>query len=116
MLLREDEKTNRLDESLTLFQAICNNKFFQKTEMILFLNKLDLFADKILNTDRHLRKYVSSYQGPERDPKLSGEHIKMLFLDLNTNKNKAIYPHFTTATDTKNIEIVLQIVLNAIIQ
>lgn len=39
MKLFEDEKTNRIHESLTLFDAICNNKFFQDTAMILFLNK-----------------------------------------------------------------------------
>lgn len=39
MKLFEDEKTNRIHESLTLFDAICNNKFFQDTSMILFLNK-----------------------------------------------------------------------------
>ncbi len=31
--------TNRVNEALTLFDAICNNKFFKNTAMILFLNK-----------------------------------------------------------------------------
>lgn len=38
---------NRMHESLMLFDSICNNKFFIDTSIILFLNKKDLFADKI---------------------------------------------------------------------
>lgn len=30
---------NRVHESMTLFEAICNNKFFVDTAMILFMNK-----------------------------------------------------------------------------
>ena len=30
---------------------------------ILFLNKADLFRDKIMNSDRHLRLYFSQYTG-----------------------------------------------------
>ncbi|RLW01345.1 hypothetical protein DV515_00008210 [Chloebia gouldiae] len=38
---------NRMHESLMLFDSICNNKFFIDTSIILFLNKKDLFAEKI---------------------------------------------------------------------
>ena len=34
-------------ESLQLFKSICNNRFFRQAEMILFLNKKDLFAEKL---------------------------------------------------------------------
>ena len=30
---------------------------------ILFLNKVDLFRDKIMNSDRHLRLYFPTYSG-----------------------------------------------------
>lgn len=30
-----------------LFDSICNNKWFEKTSIILFLNKMDLFQEKI---------------------------------------------------------------------
>ena len=39
MKLFEDQETNRIHESLTLFDAICNNHFFINTAIILFLNK-----------------------------------------------------------------------------
>ena len=38
-LLAEDEETNRLQESMRLFDSICNNKWFIETSIILFLNK-----------------------------------------------------------------------------
>lgn len=34
-------------ESMKLFDSICNNKWFTDTSIILFLNKKDLFEDKI---------------------------------------------------------------------
>eukprot|EP01121_Diplochlamys_sp_Union-15-3_P000636 TRINITY_DN1053_c0_g2_i3.p1 TRINITY_DN1053_c0_g2~~TRINITY_DN1053_c0_g2_i3.p1 ORF type:complete len:293 (+),score=43.69 TRINITY_DN1053_c0_g2_i3:44-922(+) len=45
--LYEDNETNRMHESLRLFKEICNSKWFVDTSMILFLNKKDLFEEKI---------------------------------------------------------------------
>ncbi len=41
---------NRMQESLKLFDSICNNKWFRDTSIILFLNKKDLFEEKILKS------------------------------------------------------------------
>ena len=38
---------NRMTESLKLFDSICNNSWFKNASMILFLNKKDLFEEKI---------------------------------------------------------------------
>ena len=38
---------NRMHESMVLFDSICNNSWFESTAMILFLNKKDLFEQKI---------------------------------------------------------------------
>ena len=46
-VLMEDGQTNRMDESLRLFDGIVNNAFFVDTSFILFLNKEDLFDQKI---------------------------------------------------------------------
>lgn len=116
MTLFEDGKTNRLEESLNLFQAICNNKFFVKTSMILFLNKVDLFKEKIQHSDRHLRLYFKQYTGPDRDVDAASRFIQAEFMERNLNKSKIIYPHFTTATDTSNIKVVFGVVLDTIIR
>jgi len=44
--LYEDEKINRMTETLNLFENICNSKWFRDISVILFLNKSDLFREK----------------------------------------------------------------------
>ena len=39
-----------MQESLKLFDSICNNKWFGDTSIILFLIKKDLFEEKILRS------------------------------------------------------------------
>lgn len=50
-VLYEDNTQNRLVEAINLFEEICNSRWFEKTSMILFLNKRDLFEDKIAIKD-----------------------------------------------------------------
>ena len=115
MTLTEDGTTNRMEESLNLFQAICTNKFFDRSSIVLFLNKLDLFTEKINTTNHHLRLYLPHYNGPDHDVSAAKEFIKGQFLMCNT-KERIIYTHFTTATDTNNIMVVFKVVLDTIIQ
>ena len=115
MTLVEDDTTNRMEESLNLFQAICTNKFFDDSSIVLFLNKVDLFTEKINNTNRHLRLYFPHYNGPDHDISAAKEFIKSQFLMRNI-KERIIYTHFTTATDTSNISVVFKVVLDTIIQ
>ena len=46
-MLFEDSSTNRMVEAVELFNEICNNRNFTQSNMILFLNKKDLFEEKI---------------------------------------------------------------------
>merc|ERR1711871_354424 len=47
--LYEDESQSRMVEAITLFEQICNSKWFQNTSIILFLNKKDLLEQKLLS-------------------------------------------------------------------
>lgn len=38
--LEEDPRTNRIDDSLQLFTAICSNKLLKNTHLVLMLNKV----------------------------------------------------------------------------
>eukprot|EP00041_Stephanoeca_diplocostata_P013122 m.227126 g.227126 ORF g.227126 m.227126 type:complete len:355 (-) comp19222_c0_seq1:135-1199(-) len=114
MKLFEDQQTNRVHESLTLFDAICNNKFFTNTSMILFLNKVDLFEQKIQT--HPLVDYFPEYNGPSGDALKAREFILQMFLKLNKNPSKKIYHHYTCATDTKNIQIVFDAVSDILIE
>ncbi|XP_041820476.1 guanine nucleotide binding protein (G protein) alpha v1 isoform X3 [Chelmon rostratus] len=116
MTLVEDPSMNRLQESMKLFSAICNNVFFRSTSMILFMNKIDLFQDKILHSGRHLRLYLPQFKGADCDVDSAARFIAATFVSLNSTPSKLIYHHFTTATDTSNIQVVFQVVMDTIIK
>lgn len=47
----------------------------------------------------------------------AAEYIQVKFEDLNKQKdNKAIYTHFTCATDTENVQFVFDVVTDVIIK
>lgn len=60
-VLIEDESMNRVKEALTLFESICNSPYFLKTSMILFLNKKDLFEQKLAVSP--LSTFFEDFQG-----------------------------------------------------
>lgn len=60
MKLYEDENVNRIQEARKLFDDIVNSKWFQSTNIVLFLNKSDLFAEKIKTVD--LKVCFSDYK------------------------------------------------------
>lgn len=60
-LLFEDETVNRMQEALTLFDSICNSRWFIKTSIILFLNKIDRFKEKLPVSP--MKNYFPDYQG-----------------------------------------------------
>jgi hypothetical protein len=60
-LLFEDETVNRMQEALTLFDSICNSRWFVKTSIILFLNKIDRFKEKLPFSP--MKNYFPDYEG-----------------------------------------------------
>ncbi|XP_044741214.1 G protein alpha i subunit [Chrysoperla carnea] len=114
LVLAEDEEMNRMIESMKLFDSICNSKWFVETSIILFLNKKDLFREKI--TRSPLSICFPEYTGPNTYEEASA-YIGMKFENLNKRRDqKKIYTHFTCATDTDNIQVVFDIVSDVIIQ
>jgi len=110
--LFEDDQTNRMHESLKLFKEICNSKWFVETSIVLFLNKTDLFEQKILKVNLNI--CFKDYTGGN-DPKVAREFIKEKFVSLNENPKKQIYSHFTCATDTGNVRVVFNIVKDIVL-
>ncbi|KAL7299819.1 hypothetical protein TKK_0007561 [Trichogramma kaykai] len=114
LVLAEDEEMNRMIESMKLFESICNSKWFVDTSIILFLNKKDIFEEKI--TRSPLKICFPEYNGPNTF-EACASYIQMKFEDLNNRKEqKQIYSHFTCATDTSNIQFVFDAVTDVIIQ
>lgn len=67
-VLYEDNTMNRIDEAVTLFNEICNSKWFKKTAMILFLNKRDLFRTKLPEYPFSTEERYSDFKGPHCVP------------------------------------------------
>ncbi|KAJ3052690.1 guanine nucleotide-binding protein subunit alpha [Rhizophlyctis rosea] len=112
-VLVEDETVNRMQEALTLFDSICNSRWFTKTSIILFLNKIDLFKEKLLRSP--MGKYFPDYTGGD-SYEAASEYILQRFVSLNQSDQKQIYTHFTCATDTTQIKFVMAAVNDIIIQ
>jgi len=65
--LAESKRTNRMVEALELFRSICNNRAFQNTSVLLFLNKKDIFEEKLQYSDIAAQKPFADYGGPSKD-------------------------------------------------
>ncbi|KAF6025167.1 goa-1 [Bugula neritina] len=112
-VLHEDETTNRMHESLKLFESICNNKWFTKTSVILFLNKKDLFAEKIVHSN--ITVCFPEYAGPQKYEE-AALYIQTQFEARSRSDDKTIYCHQTCATDTENVQFVFDAVTDSIIE
>ena len=105
-MMFEDETQNRMVDTLHLFDSICNSRWFQKTAMILFLNKRDLFAKKVAKKGIADVVDWSDYQGKANDYDDGIHFFLQKFLAKNHQKNRDIYTHVTCATDTENVKVV----------
>ncbi|XP_037667269.1 guanine nucleotide-binding protein G(s) subunit alpha isoforms XLas isoform X2 [Choloepus didactylus] len=118
MVIREDNQTNRLQEALNLFKSIWNNRWLRTISVILFLNKQDLLAEKVLAGKSKIEDYFpefARYTTPEdatpepgEDPRVTRAKyfIRDEFLRISTASGDGrhyCYPHFTCAVDTENI-------------
>jgi len=110
--LREDETQMRMHESLLLFDEICNSSWFQNTSIILFLNKEDLFREKITKVD--LKICFPNYDGGFNFDAAS-KFIMARFLEKNVSDKRTVYVHFTCAINTENVEFVFKSVRKTLI-
>jgi guanine nucleotide-binding protein subunit alpha len=59
--LFEAPTVNRMVEAINLFESICKSKWFSRTSIILFLNKTDLFRQKLATSP--MDTYFPDYTG-----------------------------------------------------
>ncbi len=112
MKLVEDEGVNRMEEAFQLFESIVSSRWFQKTAIILFLNKMDLFEEKIY--DVPIEDFFEDYEGGA-DIESAKEFFKMRFglmmPDENQDSdNQKLFVHYTMATDTQAMNKVMEAV------
>ncbi|CAO0790773.1 unnamed protein product [Mucor circinelloides] len=111
-VLLEESRQNRMMESLVLFESVVNSRWFLRTTIILFLNKIDVFRQKIKKIP--LERFFPDYGGGT-DLNKAAKYILWRFNQTNRAK-LSIYPHLTQATDTSNITHVFNAIKDTIIQ
>lgn len=108
-------KTNRLAESLNIFDTIVNNINFKGISIILFLNKSDLLAKKVASLETDIRNYYKEFTGDSHNLKDVQTFLLNMFRNVRREPKTTLYHHFTTAIDTQNIEVVFNSVKDTIL-
>ncbi|KAF9650225.1 G-protein alpha subunit [Thelephora ganbajun] len=111
-VLLEQRNQNRMAESLELFDSIINSRWFLRTSIILFMNKIDVFRNKLPKVP--LERYFPEYTGGS-DINKAAKYILWRFMQANRAR-LSVYPHLTQATDTSNIRLVFAAVKETILQ
>lgn len=114
-MLEEDPAVNRMVDSLELFDTVVNNKLLRKTDVILFLNKIDLLKIKLEVSP--FKSYIPAYEGPN-DAKAVLKFLRSMFKRVNKTEPDArsIFVHNTHATDKKSMKAILAAVTDIIMK
>ncbi|XP_007467488.1 PREDICTED: guanine nucleotide-binding protein subunit alpha-12 [Lipotes vexillifer] len=113
-VLMEDRRTNRLVESMNIFETIVNNKLFLSVSIILFLNKTDLLVEKVKAVS--IKKHFPDFKGDPHRLEDVQRYLVQCFDRKRRNRSKPLFHHFTTAIDTENIRFVFHAVKDTILQ
>lgn len=121
-VLYEEATVNRMTEALALFKEVSNSSYFNKSAIILFLNKIDLFSEKIKTkniTDSACAE-LKTFRGDCRSLQETSSFLQDLFLskyepEQSVGAPKELFCHITCATDTSNVQHVFNDVKQVII-
>lgn len=126
-VLVEDKTRNRLIESIALFEGIITLPWFDNTSIILFLNKEDLFEEKIKRVP--ISEFFPEFTGnndkkakEEQTEDFNSEHGKKFIQQkfttkkLPDGKSPNIYPHCTTATNSENFKTVWAVAKHSVLE
>ncbi|CAK5279648.1 unnamed protein product [Mycena citricolor] len=114
--LIEDRDANQMQDAMTIWDSICHSQWFKQTSIILFLNKDDLFERKIQTSD--IKTYFPDFDGRPGDASQGRDYFKKRFGRLAQKagraKEREVYMHVTTATDTELLRVVMAAVEGAV--
>merc|ERR1712141_331178 len=93
--LYEENDLNAMAEALQLFNIVSNSRYFLHASLILFLNKSDLFKQKIIH--KPLTICFPQYEG-QNNFEAASEYITLQFKkQMNKRDTKLLYTHITCA-------------------
>jgi len=107
--LFEDKDANQMQDAMAIWDSICHSQWFKQTSIILFLNKNDLFEEKVRHSA--IKTHFPDYEGKPGNPAEGRDYFKRRFLKLSAKSNRVkereIYTHYTNATDTVLLKMVM---------
>ncbi|KAJ6454349.1 guanine nucleotide binding protein, alpha subunit [Mycena sanguinolenta] len=107
--LAEDPSVNRLADSVDIWTSITSNKLLQKTNIIIFLNKIDLLQAKLASGIR-FADYFPAYGLRPNDYDSISKYIRKQFnaiLKQESPTPRLFYSHLTNVVDAKSTAYVL---------
>jgi len=115
MRLEEDNRTNRMEESLQLFGEVSGSQFFADKEIswILFLNKSDLFRDKIKT--RPVSQFFKEFPAEKAQDFEASVHFIQELYEKKYRGQTNLYCYTTCAIDTQNCEKVFSAVRDTVL-
>ena len=109
-VLLENNHVNRMQESLSVFGEICSSRFLATSHFLLFLNKKDVFDEKIVSCP--ITNCFPEYSGGN-DKNAAAIYIRQKY--RNQNKcDREVYCHFTNAKDTQIVKVIYQVMIDTI--
>lgn len=103
-----------MHEAMMLFESLVNGEWFKRKPVILFLNKMDLFKEKISYSP--ISKHFPDFLGPEGDFDAATKYFSDRFRGMTRIPEREIYVHQTNATDTTLLKATMDSVQDMIIQ
>ncbi|KAL0573251.1 hypothetical protein V5O48_008698 [Marasmius crinis-equi] len=118
-VLEEDRRVNRLEDSLLLWKGVVSNKLLANVSIVLFLNKCDLLRTK-LEAGVRLAAHMISYGDRPNDYESVSKYMRNKFgvihQQFTPSKERELYPHYTSVTDTRRTATIIADVRDIIIK
>jgi len=109
---------NQMEETISLWESICCSRWFQRTPIVLLLNKADLFEEKIKTS--YIKDYFPDFDGEPKDAHAGREYFRRRFVQAAERKGRtnerAVHVHITAGTDTTMLRSVLTAVQEVVLQ
>ncbi|KAJ7843731.1 guanine nucleotide binding protein, alpha subunit [Mycena olivaceomarginata] len=107
--LEEEPEMSRLADSAAIWTSIIANKLLQNTNIILFLNKIDILEAKLRSGIR-FADYVASYGKRPNDFDSASRYMRKQFAAILKDSSpipRLFYCHLTSAVNMKSTQFVL---------
>ncbi|KAJ3289218.1 Guanine nucleotide-binding protein G(o) subunit alpha [Rhizoclosmatium sp. JEL0117] len=108
-VLVEDGRTNRIRDALHVFSCMVNLPAFANVPFIVFMNKKDVFKEKVRDLKTRIADFFPEFKGEETYEDGATFFVD-LFKECNRNEEREVVFHLTFATDGNSLRGVMEAV------